>query len=135
LKKLLGEDRVGAARLLDTHRDEGFTMRSFAPPPQRNELFSEAPVNLPAAFRVCRPPLVIGATLSGNHPVAIEIERESFAIVQRAGPWRRSGEWWLQTNWCREEWDVLLSDKSAQKICRIAHDPRSHCWYLVGTYD
>jgi len=135
LKKLLGEDRVGAAQLLDTRRDDGFVMRSFAPPPQRNELLPEAATNLPAAFRVCRPPLAIDTTLRGNQPVAISVERESFTVIMRAGPWRRSGEWWSQANWCREEWDVLLSNQATQKICRIAHDPGSHCWYLVGTYD
>ncbi|MBB6144406.1 protein ImuB [Silvibacterium bohemicum] len=135
LKKLLGEDRVGAAQLLDTRRDEGFVMRRFAPPPQRNGLIPEVAANLPAAFRVCRPPLAIGTTLHGNQPVAVSIDRESFDVVTRAGPWRRSGEWWSQANWCREEWDVLLSDKATQKVCRIAHDPSSHCWYLVGTYD
>lgn len=135
LKKLLGEDRVGAAQLLDTRRDDGFVMRSFAPPPHRNEILPEVAANLPAAFRVCRPPLAIGTTLRGNQPVSISIEREPFTVIMRAGPWRRSGEWWSQTNWCREEWDVLLSDQATQKICRIAHDPSSHCWYLVGTYD
>jgi protein ImuB len=135
LKKLLGEDRVGAAQLLDTQRDDGFVMRSFAPPPQRNGLIPEVIANRPAAFRVCRPPLSIGTTLRGNQPIGISIERESFTVIMRAGPWRRSGEWWSNANWCREEWDVLLSDQVTQKICRIAHDPGSHCWYLVGTYD
>jgi len=135
LKRLLGEDRVGAAQLLDTRRDDGFVMRSFAPPPQQNQLLPEVVANLPAAFRVCRPPMAIGTTLRGNQPVAISIGREPFTVIMRAGPWRRSGEWWSQANWCREEWDVLLSDQATQKICRIAHDPSSHCWYLVGTYD
>jgi protein ImuB len=135
LKKLLGEDRVGAPQLLDTRQADGFRMKDFAPPAPRDEVSPTFGGNLPTAFRVCRPPLAIGVTMRSNQPTAIIVEGESFPIVMQAGPWRRSGEWWSQANWRREEWDVLLSDRASEKICRIAHDPSSHCWYLAGTYD
>jgi protein ImuB len=135
LKNLLGEEYVGVAQLLDTRSENGFRMREFAPPPMRDEAVLSIETNPAAAFRVCRPPLAIGVTLRTNQPVAITVEGQSFAIVTRAGPWRRSGEWWSQTNWCREEWDVVLSDRTTQRICRIAYDPNSRCWYLAGAYD
>ena len=110
-------------------------MRKFTPPPPRDDAALLSAAERQTAFRVCRPPLAIGVTLRTNEPVAITVEGQSFSVVMRAGPWRRSGEWWSPTNWCREEWDVLVSDKASQKICRIAHDPSSHCWYLAGAYD
>jgi protein ImuB len=135
LRNLLGENYVGAPQLIDSRREDGFLMRKFAPPPPRDEAILHSATERQTAFRVCRPPLAIGVTLRTNEPVAITVEGQSFSVVMRAGPWRRSGEWWSQTNWCREEWDVLVSDKASQKICRIAHDPSSHCWYLAGAYD
>jgi protein ImuB len=135
LKKLLGEGGVGSAQLQDTHQEDGFLMRGFAPPPLRDDPVPSVETNPPAAFRVCRPPQAIGVTLRSKQPIAITLEGESFTVVTRAGPWRRSGEWWSQTNWCREEWDVLLSGREAQRVCRIAHDPSSPCWYLMGAYD
>jgi protein ImuB len=135
LQKLMGEDRVGAPQLMDTLKADGFTMRSFAPPPPRDHGPNSQVTNPPAAFRVCRPPFVIGVTIQAKQPLAVHIDGETIAVVMHAGPWRRSGEWWSQSNWCREEWDVLLADRSSEKICRIAHDPSSRCWYLVGTYD
>ena len=135
LKNLIGEDRVGAPKLLDTRGEDGFLMRSFAPPPPRDEASPHTVAARQTAFRVCRPPLAIGVTLRANQPVVITIDGQSLSVVQKAGPWRRSGEWWSQANWCREEWDVLVSDRNSQKICRIAHDPSSHCWYLAGAYD
>lgn len=135
LKNLLGEEYVGAPQLLDTRQENGFRMRGFAPAPLRDRETLSSRADLPAAFRVCRPPLAIGVTLRASQPTAITIEGRSFAVVMHAGPWRMDGEWWSQTKWCREEWDVLLSDNAAQKVCRIAHDPSSHCWYLAGAYD
>ena len=135
LKKLLGEDRVGAAQLIDTRQADGFRMRDFAPPVAQDQASPHSTESVPMAFRVCRPPLVIGVSTRGNVPIAISVEGSSFAVVMRAGPWRRSGEWWSLANWCREEWDVVLSDKVSEKICRIAHDPKSQCWYLAGAYD
>jgi protein ImuB len=135
LRKLLGEDRVGTPQLLDTLQTDGFHMKSFAPPAPQDGASPKIEGNLPTAFRVCRPPLAIGVTMRDHQPTAITVGGESFAVVMQAGPWRRSGQWWSQTNWCREEWDVLLSERASEKICRIAHDPGSHCWYLAGTYD
>lgn len=135
LNNLLGEEHVGAAQLLDTRQESGFRMKGFAPPPLRGDEVLDARSDLPAAFRVCRPPLAIGVTLRAGQPVAITIEGQSFAVAMHAGPWRKDGEWWSHTKWCREEWDVLLPDKAAQKVCRIARDPSSHCWYLAGAYD
>jgi protein ImuB len=135
LKKLLGEDRVGAAQLIDTRQADGFRMRDFAPRAPQDQSSANSGGSVPMAFRVCRPPLVIGVSTRGNVPIAISVEGSSFAVVMRAGPWRRSGEWWSLANWCREEWDVVLSDKVSEKICRIAHDPKSQCWYLAGAYD
>ena len=135
LKKLLGEDRVGAAQLIDTRQADGFRLRDFAPRAPQDQASPYSGGSVPMAFRVCRPPLVIGVSTRGNVPIAIHVEGSSFAVVMWAGPWRRSGEWWSLANWCREEWDVVLSDKVSEKICRIAHDPKSQCWYLAGAYD
>jgi protein ImuB len=110
-------------------------MKEFAPPAPRDEVAHTLSGDFQAAFRVCRPPVTIGVTQRGKQLIAIAVEGESYAVVQQAGPWRKSGQWWSQANWCREEWDVLLSDRVSEKICRIAHDPSSPCWYLVGTYD
>lgn len=45
------------------------------------------------------------------------------------------GQWWSEANWCREEWDVRLKAENAERVCRIAFDPRSRCWCVQVTYD
>jgi protein ImuB len=53
-------------------------------------------------------------------------------VVQLAGPWRTSGDWWDCDEWARDEWDVELSDGG---IYRIYRDLKSSLWFIEGAYD
>jgi protein ImuB len=133
LRKLLGENRVGSPELTDDHRPNAFRMIPFAPPPPakgENGSFS-----VPTALRVYRPPQAVGVALAGETPCRVCWDGLKYAVREIAGPWRVSGQWWSEANWCREEWDVRLATDNAERICRIAFDPRSRCWYMQGTYD
>jgi protein ImuB len=133
LRKLLGEDRVGSPELTDDHRPNAFRMVTFAPPaPQRTENHS---VSVPIALRVNRPPQAIGVQLTNDRPVRVYWNSTRYNVLEAAGPVRTSGHWWSEANWCREEWDVRIMDATAERVCRIAFDPRSRSWYLQGTYD
>jgi protein ImuB len=133
LRKLLGEDRVGVPQLLDSHNSESFRMSTFAPPPPRARISRQSEGSV--VLRVCRPPLAIIVTTCDTRPTAVYIEGQHYSVLAQAGPWRTSGQWWSQTNWCREEWDVILADRQRQMTSRIAHDPASDCWYMQGVYD
>jgi protein ImuB len=133
LGKLLGEERVGSVELKDDHRPNAFRVVPFAPPsPKRSE---QPPLAVATALRVCRPPQSIGVVFADNLPTRVFWDGQRYAIREIAGPWRVSGQWWSEANWCREEWDVRLATESTELVCRIAFDPRSRCWYLQGTYD
>jgi protein ImuB len=133
LRKLLGQERVGSVELKDDHRPNGFRVVPFAPPPPKR---SEQPAFAVAtALRVCRPPKTIGVVFSGSIPVGVFWDGQRYTVREIAGPWRVSGQWWSEANWCREEWDVRLAAESLERVCRIAFDPRSRCWYVQGTYD
>jgi protein ImuB len=133
LRKLLGEERVGSMELKDDHRPNAFRVVPFAPPtPKRSEQRSLA---VATALRVCRPPQTIGVVFTGSVPARVFWDGQRYAVREIAGPWRVSGQWWSEANWCREEWDVRLTTESAERVCRIAFDPRSRCWYIQGTYD
>ena len=57
-------------------------------------------------------------------------ERVSGDIVQSAGPWRTSGDWWTDTAWNRDEWDVVLEDRAVYRVYLSAKQ-----WFLGGSYD
>ena len=55
-----------------------------------------------------------------GRPIRISTDRRGVTggpVVQAAGPWRTSGEWWndaapvhLNASWDRDEWDVAIAD-------------------------
>jgi protein ImuB len=133
LRKLLGDHRVGSPELTDNHRPNAFRMIPFVPPPPAK---NEHPLrSVPTALRVCRPPQTVGVTLTGTTPAHVFWDGLKYIVRDIAGPWRVSGQWWSEANWCREEWDVRLASDSIERLCRLAFDPKSRCWYMQGTYD
>jgi protein ImuB len=133
LGKLLGEQCVGSPELTDDHRPNAFRMAKFTPPTPRT---TEQPRrSKPVALRVCRPPQSINVQLANQTPERVFWDAKAYIVRESAGPNRVSGQWWSEANWCREEWDVRLVNENAERVCRIAFDPRSRHWYVQGTYD
>ena len=183
LRKLVGEERVGAAELLDSHRPEAFRMAPFVP--GASTASCSVARTCPSALRILRPPRVIrvemqqaaekvdarcpapkGAPDFGELAVSLKrypdtnlsfsgaceavpcpkpissplhlgaffLEGQKFVVQKDSGPWKASGAWWTYPDWSREEWDVALGGQD-RKCCRVAYDPSSPCWYLIGIYD
>jgi protein ImuB len=120
--------RGGAPALLDTHRPGAFVMTSFAP---------GAPAAVPpppsprVALRVFRPPLPAHVSLRGGEPAFVSAAGVRGAVVDRAGPWRASGDWW-DVAWSREEWDVSLGGGG---VYRIFRDRMRDAWFVEGEMD
>jgi protein ImuB len=132
LRKLVGEGRVGAPELLDTHAPEAFRVTNF-----EASSCASSTVQPPChalAMRMVRPPHAITVELCGDAPSAMYYEGKRLAVQAGSGPWRSSGAWWTHPAWCREEWDVVLREQP-QRCLRLAHDPAAKCWYVIGIYD
>ena len=62
-------------------------------------------------------------------------------VVQLAGPWRTTGDWWRTDRWARDEWDVALETGSKnqsseiQGLYRIYRELLSGAWFVEGNYD
>jgi protein ImuB len=133
LRKLVGEGRVGAAELLDSHRPEAFRMAPFVPGTS-NTTRASVTRSRPSALRILRPPRAIQVEVQTSRLAALFLEGQKFVVQKDSGPWKASGAWWTYPDWSREEWDVALGGQD-KKCCRVAHDPASNCWYLIGIYD
>jgi protein ImuB len=118
LSALMGHDRCGAARLLDTHRPGAFQMTPFAvqhthpaatassPPLERavspgQTTSTTAPELLVSsvspAIRRFRHPIPIRVQVDGQRPARVFADRVGMPagrIDMAAGPWRTSGDWW-----------------------------------------
>jgi protein ImuB len=133
LRKLLGEDRVGAPELLDDHRPDAFRIAPFAP--QTEAVPKAIPNEIGAsALRMLRPPRTVRVEINNSRMTALSLEGKRLPVHQASGPWKTSGAWWTHSDWCREEWDVALGEQE-KFHCRIAYDPGGQCWYLTGIYD
>jgi protein ImuB len=155
---IVGQGRVGAAELLDTHREGAFQMQPFAPvqleiktsnkkkkdmPMQENNLAraeenAQERMSAVIALRLFRPLLRAIVNVKEGKPVRLKCLHDkeiAGEIVWTAGPWRSSGDWSEQKGWSREEWDIALLMENEVILYRLVEDKLSRNWWLEGIYD
>jgi protein ImuB len=149
ISNMVGENRVGAMELLDTHHPEGFRMKRFVSESrhastQKNFGQSEEKSAV-TALRRFRPPLRATVSLENGEPAHLVCDKKKEVrgnVLWKAGPWRSSGDWWEREAWARDEWDIALQnlalqdqDKDSVALYRLVHDLLGGNWFLEGTYD
>jgi protein ImuB len=82
------------------------------------------------ALRLYRPPLQARVTVAAHGPSYLAAENIRGKVIELAGPWRTSGDWWTLDPWLRDEWDLALSDGA---LYRVYCEPRG--WFVEGSYD
>jgi protein ImuB len=144
LKAIVGPDRVGSPELLDTHRPDSFRVAQAlmpapgfdaVPQPRRRAGTNPGTAGRSACatkltLRFFRPPRAACVALSAGHPSFVTAGAIRGSILDLAGPWRTSGDWWTSDPWLRDEWDIALSDGA---LYRLFCDPRG--WFVEGSYD
>ncbi len=148
LSALMGESRVGAPALVDSHDDREYSLAPFAAgdpddepgaPADRADRRDKASVV--DASRLClrrfRLPIAAEVIVVGGAPRHVRPAARGLAggrIVVSSGPWRTSGRWWAgdRTVWDRDVWDVELADGG---VYRLAYDRCGHRWEIEGVVD
>jgi len=144
LAKLVGEENIGSPALLDTHRPDAFTMNRFVLPSKKSR--SQLPMDnrQSLGLRMFRPPLRAVVETEQGWPRQISAwgkQRSVYGkVVQVAGPWRTTGDWWREDRWARDEWDVAVtaSSKTSSEppaLYRIYRKLDSEMWFVEGNYD
>jgi protein ImuB len=121
--------RAGAAAPLDTHRPGAFAMETFSP--GRFEPPAAAPAAARVTLRAFRPPRPARVSVEAGAPVFVAAAGVRGAIVDRAGPWRASGDWW-DVAWSRDEWDVQVAGAG---LYRLFRDRLRGEWFVEGELD
>ena len=140
IASLVGESRVGAMELLDTHRAEGFRMKRFAIGANSEKNRSKLPPEnkaVVAALRMFRPPLRATVILENGELTRVASKKKEVqgSVLWKAGPWRSSGDWWEREAWACDEWDVALQNADEVALYRLVHDLLGGGWFVEGTYD
>jgi protein ImuB len=134
LKAVVGEENVGAAEILDTHRPDAFRMEKFHLGERgslRMGMDSTTTSSCSLSLRLFRPPLEATVQLRNAAPIWIAFHSVHGSIITARGPWRTSGDWWRPNMWDREEWDIEVCDV----FYRIYYDVHLDRWYAQGAYD
>jgi protein ImuB len=131
IANFVGQSKVGAPELVDTHRPGEFRMSHFVPPRdedvgrnrkrKRNQLRSIKNAPTAAAFRVFRPFLPARVALRDGRPVCVAFRGLRGDVLAASGPWRTCGDWWTEDPWHQDEWDIELRFRSSiQERCTDA---------------
>jgi protein ImuB len=135
IRAMVGAGKAGSPELLNTFKPDSWRMRAAPPGPKRSLMFVEesaCEVGVRLAFRYFRPPIEARVELADEGiPKRIFATGVWGAVVQVAGPWRASGEWWNHDqHWSRQEWDVALNDGAIYRMYLAGRR-----WFVEGVYD
>ena len=147
IQSTVGENRVGAPTLLDTHGPNGFQQTRFVLPEMKEKQAIRE--NQPTAvMRIYRPALPVTVEFRDGKPTSLACEGVRRQILAFAGPWKRKGDWWCETAWAREEWDVEVrtlrakvqregdvTNQEETALYRVYQDLRTKRWFVEGVYD
>lgn len=177
IKAIAGETRVGSPFLRNTHRPDAFQIQRFSPseealgartpcPPLaaegdqkmnaktkgragRPRSQEHSPALPHSALRRFRPALPARVEVKDAAPAFVIFRNQRHKVLVKFGPWRSGGDWWNESSWARDEWDVTLENiKRAHKtrpfetvsgpesvVYRIYFDLHSQQWFVEGMYD
>lgn len=140
---VVGSGNVGSPEPADTHQPHVFRMAQFTEAHAR--LPARKPERPPApqpgaappvmALRLFRPPRPARVELSSGIPACIAASRFHGRIISASGPWRRSGGWWEDDKWDREEWDVEVRAGKSTALYLLCYDLLQDAWTVQGEYD
>lgn len=154
LHALMGDTRVGAPALVDTHDERAIALKPFAVKaqgpglahrslgeggPQAAGLRPQASGPKPQAgvVRRFRLPISARVQIERGTPVRVDPAGRDLPggrVIACAGPWRSSGLWWSIDggSWDRYEWDVEIAGGT---IYRLARGRDRGQWEIDGIVD
>ena len=158
IKAIAGETRVGSPVLRNTHRPDAFQMQRFSPSSEealeartgRPRSQEQCPALPHSALRRFRPAMPARVELKDAKPVFVTFFNQRRKVLAQAGPWRSGGDWWNESSWAWDEWDIKLKEKSSHPhktypfetltspesaIYRLYLNLHTQQWFVEGVYD
>jgi len=143
LQALMGESRVGAPVVLNTHDPRKSSIKPFVVPahassvPSCQQPAASGQQAASAALRRFRLPVAAEVALERGMPARLHLSSRMLSggiVTHRAGPWRTSGQWWTadRDTWDRDEWDIGVD---SGVIYRLTRDRTTERWEIEGVLD
>jgi protein ImuB len=120
--------------LEDTHAPDAFRMEPFTLP--SGDSVAISPVPLRAAARQIRPPEKVAVTFENRHLATFFFRGRRYAVERAYGPWLSGGDWWSQTLWGQEQWDLVAQAQDGSMLCCcLMRDLMQGSWQMAALYD
>ncbi len=143
LAALCGPERVGAPALADAHRPDAFAMAPFsltslgsaslrAPLRGAGGTASDGARSLGLAVRARRPPLAASVRCARGAPHWVQSALANGEVLRCAGPWRTTGQWWSESRYAFDHFDVQTADGS---VFRLRRDLLREHWEIDAVFD
>jgi protein ImuB len=134
IAKIVGEQNVGQAVLLDSHQQEAFRVERFTVPTSKP--IAAPAKHAPAAMRTLRPAEDVTITLREGRPERIQFRQQRYTVEHAYGPWLACGDWWNSSLWKMEQWDLVTRAEDGQLLCCcLVRDLARNRWQMAGFYD
>lgn len=102
-----------------------------------------------SALRRFRPSIPVRVEVRDAMPVYVTFLKQRRKVLAQAGPWRSSGDWWTETLWMHDAWDIEVMQKIHSRkagrfelvlnpetvVYRIYQDLQTRQWFVEGVYD
>jgi protein ImuB len=89
-----------------------------------------------ASLRQLRPPETTSVRLQGSRPTLFFFRKERYTVEHAYGPWLAEGDWWNQTLWGFEQWDVVARAQDGSLLCCcMMRDLMQGEWQMAALYD
>jgi protein ImuB len=134
IRAIVGDENVGRAVLEDTHASESFRMEAFTVP-SNSPAVAISPQQR-ASLRQLRPPETTSVRLQGSRPTLFFFRKERYTVEHSYGPWLAEGDWWNQTLWGWEQWDLVArAEDGSLLFCCMMRDLLQDQWQIAALYD
>jgi protein ImuB len=134
IRAIVGEDNVGRAVLEDTHALGGFRIEAFTVPSGKSTAVLSSQQR--ASLRQLRPPETTSVRLKGSRPTLFFFRKERYTVEHSYGPWLAEGDWWNQTLWGWEQWDLVArAEDDSLLSCCMMRDLLHDQWQMAALYD
>ncbi len=110
LAALVGNEKVGIPKRIDTHRPDSLQMLMPELGWSRKNIKKNARAKTGPGLRRYRPGISARVEMNDGKPVLIQSGLISGKILEARGPWKLSGDWWDRMQWETKEWDIALDD-------------------------
>lgn len=133
IRAIVGENNVGRAVLQDSHVLESFRMEPFSVPSGESAVAASSQPR--ASMRILRPSEA-SVTLQNSRPSKFFFRERRYSVESAYGPWVVGGDWWAQTLWGCEQWDLVArSQEGSLLCCCMMRDLLENKWQMAALYD